>query len=236
MHVHHESVRRWVRGDCQLTFGVCYPQAAALRLRRITPAVAALAATPDMQLAAIPDTAARLTVRRREELPIVNLAIPAAGVSFQPARAQPAAQLTDPEPVARTEAAGSAADSLLYTITANLDAADSTPQVPAVAPDGHPAALQTTPAEAHQQEPMVLPSPAHADSSKTVPPLSRQRGNDTADPTSAAEAPANGAALVGAAVARPPAEEHFVTVGQDGNFMAGCRTFFPAGWNQCAAV
>lgn len=29
-------------------------------------------------------------------------------------------------------------------------------------------------------------------------------------------------------------EEHFITIGKDGNFMNGCRTFFPAGWNQCA--
>ena len=29
-------------------------------------------------------------------------------------------------------------------------------------------------------------------------------------------------------------EEHFITIGKDGNFMDGCRTFYPAGWNQCA--
>lgn len=31
-------------------------------------------------------------------------------------------------------------------------------------------------------------------------------------------------------------EEHFITIGKDGNFMNGCRTFYPAGWNQCALI
>ena len=40
--------------------------------------------------------------------------------------------------------------------------------------------------------------------------------------------------LVMPAAGGPVMEEHFITVGADGNFMDGCRTFFPAGWNQCA--
>lgn len=36
--------------------------------------------------------------------------------------------------------------------------------------------------------------------------------------------------------ASPPTPEYFVTVGPDGNFRDGCRTFFPAGWNQCALL
>ena len=30
--------------------------------------------------------------------------------------------------------------------------------------------------------------------------------------------------------------EYFVTIGPDGNFRDGCRTFFPAGWNQCVVL
>jgi hypothetical protein len=35
---------------------------------------------------------------------------------------------------------------------------------------------------------------------------------------------------------RKGGQEYFITIGADGNFQNGCQTFFPTGWNQCAAL